>query len=127
MNKLSIFRFRNNVARYTMLKHKRTPVNTARYVISSYFIRYRVQLNVHYFDVPFFVCCLDFLHCCNSLSVFFFKQRFEDMVTCFCYGYTKCTLKIFKNRNVRVYVSILLAGRMTNDQTLIHLPIIYGF
>ncbi|XP_052695362.1 beta-1,4-N-acetylgalactosaminyltransferase bre-4-like isoform X3 [Crassostrea angulata] len=31
MNKLSIFRFRNNVARYTMLKHKRTPVNTARY------------------------------------------------------------------------------------------------
>lgn len=34
MNKLSIFRFRNNVARYTMLKHKRTPVNTARYVIS---------------------------------------------------------------------------------------------
>lgn len=58
---------------------------------------------------------------------FFFKQRFEDMVTCFCYGYTKCTLKIFNNRNVRVYVSILLAGSMTNDQTLIHLPIIYGF
>lgn len=32
-NKLSIFRFRNSVARYQMLKHRRTPVNTARYFI----------------------------------------------------------------------------------------------
>lgn len=30
-NKLSIFRFGNSVARYTMLKHRRTPVNTARH------------------------------------------------------------------------------------------------
>lgn len=124
MNKLSIFRFRNNVARYTMLKHKRTPVNTARYVISSYFIRYRVQLNVHCFDALFFFLLSRFS---STHFPFFFKQRFEDMVTCFCYGNTKCTLKIFKNRKVHVCVSILLAGSMTNDQTLIHLPIIYGF
>lgn len=31
VNKMSIFRFRDSVARYTMLKHKRTPVNTARH------------------------------------------------------------------------------------------------
>ncbi|XP_022346040.2 beta-1,4-N-acetylgalactosaminyltransferase bre-4-like [Crassostrea virginica] len=30
-NGLSIFRFSDSVAKYTMLKHRRTPVNTARY------------------------------------------------------------------------------------------------
>lgn len=43
-NKLSIFRFRNSVARYTMLKHRRTPVNTARHKqLKDSYTRYKID------------------------------------------------------------------------------------
>lgn len=48
----------------------------------------RVQLNVHCFDVLFFFLLSRFS---STHFPFFFKQRFEDMVTCFCYGNTNCT------------------------------------
>ncbi|XP_052704995.1 beta-1,4-N-acetylgalactosaminyltransferase bre-4-like isoform X2 [Crassostrea angulata] len=43
-NKLSIFRFRNSVARYTMLEHRRTPVNTARHrQLKDSYTRYKID------------------------------------------------------------------------------------
>nr|XP_034329667.1 beta-1,4-N-acetylgalactosaminyltransferase bre-4 isoform X1 [Crassostrea gigas] len=43
-NKLSVFRFRNSVARYTMLKHRRTPVNTARHrQLKDSYTRYKID------------------------------------------------------------------------------------
>ncbi|XP_011449860.3 beta-1,4-N-acetylgalactosaminyltransferase bre-4 [Magallana gigas] len=43
-NKLSIFRFRNSVARYQMLKHRRTPVNTARHrQLKDSYTRYKID------------------------------------------------------------------------------------
>lgn len=43
-NRLPIFRFRNSVARYTMLTHKRTPVNTARHKqLEDSYTRYKID------------------------------------------------------------------------------------